>query len=80
MLNLRLAGFRGSVFNLVFVNNIGSLRIWDQLGFTRAGLIPNAALLKTADGKGEEYVDAVVYHKDLTQGLSSSNLDSWEIK
>ncbi|KAK4058169.1 hypothetical protein OIO90_000908 [Microbotryomycetes sp. JL221] len=61
-----LLGYRGSVFNLVFVNNTASLRIWDQLGFTRAGLIPKAGLLKTVDGSSEEYVDAVVFHYDFT--------------
>ncbi|KAK4054762.1 hypothetical protein OIV83_000686 [Microbotryomycetes sp. JL201] len=61
-----ILGYKGSVFNLVFVNNTASLKIWDQLGFTRAGLIPKAGLLKTVDGKAEEYVDAVVFHYDFT--------------
>ncbi|GAA5980134.1 hypothetical protein JCM10908_001546 [Rhodotorula pacifica] len=60
-------GYRGSVFNLVYVSNEASVRIWDALGFTRAGLIPGAGRLKRKDGEGEEYVDAIVYHKDFTQ-------------
>ncbi|KDE09755.1 hypothetical protein MVLG_00155 [Microbotryum lychnidis-dioicae p1A1 Lamole] len=57
-----LLGYKGSVFNLVYVNNIASVKIWDSLGFQRAGLIPNAGLLKKAEGEGEEYVDAIVFH------------------
>ncbi|CED85087.1 Acyl-CoA N-acyltransferase [Phaffia rhodozyma] len=56
-------GYRASVFNLVYTNNSASVRIWDSLGFTRAGLIPEAGLLKKADGSGEEFVDAIVFYK-----------------
>lgn len=62
---LRL-GYKYSVFNLVYVNNIASVKIWDSLGFQRAGLIPKVGRLKTADGQGEEYVDAYVYWRDLS--------------
>ncbi|SCZ90396.1 BZ3500_MvSof-1268-A1-R1_Chr1-3g01962 [Microbotryum saponariae] len=57
-----LLGYKASVFNLVYVNNIASVKIWDSLGFQRAGLIPNAGLLKKAEGEGEEYVDAIVFY------------------
>ncbi|ORY85403.1 hypothetical protein BCR35DRAFT_302888 [Leucosporidium creatinivorum] len=60
-------GFRASIFNLVFINNHASVKCWDQLGFTRAGLIPGAGCLRTEDGKGEEYVDAFVYHYDFVK-------------
>ncbi|EFI28130.1 MPR1 [Coprinopsis cinerea okayama7 len=56
-------GYKASVFNLVYVNNVASVRIWDSLGFTRAGLIPGAGRLKRQDGDGEEYVDALVFYK-----------------
>ncbi|GAA6061933.1 hypothetical protein JCM10212_001501 [Sporobolomyces blumeae] len=62
-----LVGYKGSVFNLVYINNVASVRIWDALGFQRAGLIPNAGLLKKKDGDGEEYVDAIVFHYDFTK-------------
>jgi len=58
-------GYKASVFNLVYVNNQASVRIWDKLGFTRAGLIPKAGRLKKRDGEGEEYVDALVYYKSF---------------
>lgn len=58
-------GYRGSIFNLVYANNLASLAIWDRLGFVRAGLIPGAGRLRTADGQGEEYVDAIVYHRSF---------------
>ncbi|KLO17623.1 hypothetical protein SCHPADRAFT_846113 [Schizopora paradoxa] len=58
-------GYKASVFNLVYANNQASIRIWDKLGFTRAGLIPKAGRLKKSDGDGEEYVDALVYYKSF---------------
>ena len=75
-------GYEASVFNLVYVNNIASVkygygmtsmlcsytnhiicRLWEGLGFTKAGRIPRAGRLRTADGTGEEYVDAWVFYK-----------------
>lgn len=53
------------MFNLVYVNNLASSKIWDRLGFKRVGLIPNAGRLRKADGTGEEYVDAAVYYKSF---------------
>ena len=42
-----------------------SLRIWDALGFTRAGLIPRAGRLRRADGNGEEWVNSVIYYRSF---------------
>jgi len=56
-------GYRYSVFNLVYANNMASLRIWDGLGFDRIGLVKGAGRLRSA-GEGN-YVDAVIYGKDL---------------
>jgi len=58
-------GYRASVFNLVYVNNIASVRIWESLDFAKAGLIPKAGRLKRADGQGEEWVDAWVFYKSF---------------
>ncbi|KAM0755375.1 hypothetical protein T439DRAFT_295311 [Meredithblackwellia eburnea MCA 4105] len=59
-----LLGYKASVFNLVYVSNVASLKIWDQLGFNRVGLVPNAGLLKsTVEGEPDVFTDAVVYHK-----------------
>ncbi|KAI0261251.1 hypothetical protein BC834DRAFT_483706 [Gloeopeniophorella convolvens] len=58
-------GYKASVFNLVYTTNVGSARIWDALGFTRAGLIPRAGRLRRADGIGEEWVDAIVYYRSF---------------
>jgi len=60
-------GYRGSVFNLVYKNNLASVAIWDRLGFQRVGLIPGAGKLKKADGSGEEYVDAIIFYKNFEQ-------------
>ena len=54
-------GYTYSVFNLVFVSNIGSVKIWDSLGFERVGLIKNAARLKGDD----KPTDAIIFGKDL---------------
>jgi len=59
-------GYRGSVFNLVYVNNVASIRLWEALGFTKAGLIPKAGRLKK-EGGGEEYVDAAVFYKSFVE-------------
>ncbi|GAA5952903.1 hypothetical protein JCM21900_004259 [Sporobolomyces salmonicolor] len=64
-----LLGYRGSVFNLVYVSNEASVRIWDALGFKRVGLIPKAGCLKSRmEGGEDEYVDAIVFHYDFTEG------------
>ncbi|KAF7321528.1 Alternative cyclin Pcl12 [Mycena kentingensis (nom. inval.)] len=60
-------GYRASVFNLVYTNNAASMKLWEKLNFTRAGLIPQAGRLRRKDGLGEEYVDAVVYYKNFTE-------------
>uniref|UniRef100_A0A0K3CPN4 FGENESH: predicted gene_9.358 protein n=3 Tax=Rhodotorula toruloides TaxID=5286 RepID=A0A0K3CPN4_RHOTO len=68
-----LLGYRGSVFNLVYVSNVASVKIWDGLGFQRAGLIPGAGKLKGKDGAEDEYVDAIVYnYHDLHDSPMSS--------
>lgn len=51
----------------MYVSNEASVRIWDALGFQRAGLIPGAGRLKRKDGTGEDFVDAIVYHKDFVE-------------
>ncbi|KAJ6497704.1 hypothetical protein C8R45DRAFT_822753 [Mycena sanguinolenta] len=58
-------GYRGSVFNLVYINNSASVRLWEGLGFKKAGLIPKAGRLRRKDGNGEEYVDAFVFYKSF---------------
>lgn len=71
-------GYRGSVFNLVFKSecqtaqsfahtpdNVASLRMWDKLGFTRAGVVPNAGRLKSGPNGEEEYVDAFMIYKSF---------------
>lgn len=55
-------GFRASMFNLVFVTNIGSLRLWRALGFKEIGRIPNAGFYPSLGG----YVDAIQFYYDLT--------------
>jgi len=61
-------GFEASVFNLVYVNNAASVRLWEALGFTKAGLIPRAGRLKKVDGsEGEQFVDAYVFYRRFDQ-------------
>ncbi|KAI9465302.1 hypothetical protein BJY52DRAFT_676225 [Lactarius psammicola] len=60
-----LLGYKASVFNLVYTNNTGSMRIWDSLGFVRASLIPRAGRLRREDDSREEWVDAVIYYRSF---------------
>ena len=39
--------------------------IWERLGFTEVGRIPQAGLMRRMDGDGEEYVDALVFYKSF---------------
>ncbi|CCL99186.1 uncharacterized protein FIBRA_01201 [Fibroporia radiculosa] len=56
-------GYEASVLNLVYVNNVASVRLWGALNFTKVGRIPRAGWLKKADGSGEEFVDAWVFYR-----------------
>lgn len=42
-------------------------RLWERLGFTKAGLIPRAGRLRRPDGNGEHYVDAHVFYKSFVE-------------
>lgn len=57
-------GYRASVFNLVYVNNAASIKLWETMGFTKAGFIPNAGRLKK-EGGGEEFIDAIIFYKSF---------------
>jgi ribosomal protein S18 acetylase RimI-like enzyme len=59
------AGYRGSVFNLVYASNEASVKLWTKLGFMNVGRIPEAGRLKKAGGNGDEFVDAWVVHGDF---------------
>ncbi|KAL4921530.1 hypothetical protein BDW62DRAFT_174866 [Aspergillus aurantiobrunneus] len=56
-----LLGYKYSVFNLVFENNVASVKIWERLGFSVLGRVPGAARLANS----EELVDALIIGKDL---------------
>ena len=56
-----ILGYTYSVFNLVFVTNVASVKIWDSLGFDRIGYLKNAGILKGH----ETPVDAILFGKDL---------------
>lgn len=40
----KILGFKASFFNLVFGNNVASLKLWRGTGFTETGVIPNGLL------------------------------------
>ncbi|TFK44892.1 hypothetical protein BDQ12DRAFT_730900 [Crucibulum laeve] len=60
-------GYQASVFNLVYVNNTASIKLWEKLDFIKAGKIPRAGRLRRKDGEGEEYVDAWVFYKSFIE-------------
>lgn len=58
---LTVQGYKYSVFNLVFENNIASVKIWDKLGFKVIGRVPGCARLENSKG----LVDALIYGREL---------------
>ncbi|KAH8115313.1 hypothetical protein DFH11DRAFT_99575 [Phellopilus nigrolimitatus] len=72
-------GYLASVFNLVYVNNEASIRLWETLNFTKAGRIPRAGRLRRKDGQGEEYVDAWVYYKSFETDLETEPKPDGEV-
>lgn len=54
-------GYKYSVFNLVFENNIASVKIWKRLGFEVIGRVPGAARLENS----EDLVDALIFGRKL---------------
>ncbi|KAK9766074.1 hypothetical protein K7432_005121 [Basidiobolus ranarum] len=57
-------GYQASMFNLVFVNNIASIKLWRTLGFQEIGRIPKAGRLR---GNPDELVDAIMFYYDFTK-------------
>ena len=64
-------GYKASMFNLVFENNIASVRLWKSAGFQEIGRLPNAGyLIKRKDtstgdnnqAEEEEFVDAIMFY------------------
>lgn len=56
----KILGYKASMFNLVFVSNIGSLNLWRSLGFKEIGRIPNAGYYENTG-----FVDAIQFYYDL---------------
>lgn len=69
-------GYKASMFNLVFENNIASVRLWRSAGFQEIGRLPNAGYLvkrkdtSTEDNnqaeEEEEFVDALMFYYQFT--------------
>lgn len=49
------------MFNLVFENNVASLKIWEKLGFRVIGRVPGCAKLENS----ESLVDALIIGREL---------------
>ncbi|PWY68077.1 hypothetical protein BO94DRAFT_540271 [Aspergillus sclerotioniger CBS 115572] len=54
-------GYKYSVFNLVFENNVASVKIWEKLGFQTIGRVPGAARLANSP----DLVDALIIGRSL---------------
>ncbi|KAI9203161.1 acyl-CoA N-acyltransferase [Polychytrium aggregatum] len=54
-------GYKASMFNLVFANNVASVELWRSLGFKEIGRVPKAGRLKGSD----ELVDAIMFYYDF---------------
>lgn len=74
-----LLGYKASMFNLVFENNIGSVKIWQKLNMKVIGRIPRAGRLRkkrpvqNMEGSlnEEEYVDALMFYCDFLENAIS---------
>lgn len=62
-------GFKSSLFNLVFANNMASVSLWRNLGYTQLACIPKAANLKGCS----ELVDAYQFYYDFTKTENESS-------
>ena len=66
-------GYHASMFNLVYSTNIGSIKLWQRLGFTHLSTIPLGGRVKVREPKGdgksfvvvEKFVDVYQFHADL---------------
>lgn len=56
-------GYKSSYFNLVFKSNVGSVRLWQSLGFERVATLEKAARLEGL--KDGELDTAYGYRYDL---------------
>jgi L-amino acid N-acyltransferase YncA len=61
-------GFKASFFNLVYVTNIASLKLWKFYGFKEIGRVPKAGNLK-----GLGFTDAIQFYYDLTSDTDSND-------
>ncbi|CAG8448347.1 14731_t:CDS:2 [Dentiscutata heterogama] len=59
----KIMGYKSSVFNLVFENNIASIKLWKSLGFKEVGKIPKAGRLKGSD----KLIDALMFYYDFEE-------------
>ncbi|CAD2222107.1 L-azetidine-2-carboxylic acid acetyltransferase [Angomonas deanei] len=75
--------YRASIFNLVFVDNPQSMRLWEYLKFEKIAVVKEAGrhpILNHNENDNnihEHYVDAVMWRCDLTQELESIPMP-WE--
>ncbi|GJJ77648.1 hypothetical protein EMPS_10007 [Entomortierella parvispora] len=65
-------GYKASMFNLVFVSNVASIKLWRRLGFKEIGRIPKAGRLRGQgadhsqdNSDNEGYVDAIQFYWDF---------------
>lgn len=58
-------GYKSIIFNLVFKENFGAVKLWEKLGFKILGTIPNAV----NKGNGE-FQDAYIMFLDLSASFS----------
>lgn len=69
-----ILGYKASMFNLVFANNIPSIRLWRSLGFQEIGRVPKAGYLRKTNQADEptkheieeEFLDAIMFYYDFS--------------
>ncbi|KAI1309993.1 hypothetical protein EDD11_003911 [Mortierella claussenii] len=63
-----IVGYKASMFNLVFVSNVASIKLWRRLGFREIGRVPKAGRLRgqgATGGDSEGFVDAIQFYWDF---------------
>ncbi|KAG0199621.1 hypothetical protein BGX28_007126 [Mortierella sp. GBA30] len=77
-------GYKASMFNLVFVSNVASIKLWRRLGFKEIGRVPKAGRLRgqgqgCADGSSgdnEGFVDAIQFYWDFETMVVPAEYDA----
>jgi L-glutamate-5-semialdehyde N-acetyltransferase len=64
-------GYKSSIFNLVFETNVASIRLWENLGFEKVGIVKGAGRLNGHSN----LIDAYIYGYQFPEGKATVTQD-----